>query len=64
MLRRKTKREEQGSRVDLTFLANVLFLEFKFPKSPALPKKKKKKKKIFRKLTFDKVPVELHTEGV
>lgn len=61
MLRRKTKREEQGSRVDLTFLANVLFLEFKFPKSPALQKKKKKK---FRKLTFDTVPVEPHTEGV
>lgn len=60
MLRRKTKREEQGSRVDVTFLANVLFLEFKFPKSPAL----QKKKKIFRKLTFDTVPVEPHTEGV
>lgn len=50
--------EEQGSRVDLTFLANVHFLEFKFPKSPA------QKKKNFRKLTFDKVPVALHTEGV
>lgn len=35
------KREGRaGSRADLTFLVNVHFLEFKFPKSPAVPEKK------------------------
>ena len=58
MLRSKSE-ERAGSLVDLTFLVNVHFLELKFPKSPALPEKK-----ICRKRTFDKVLVELHTEGV